>query len=161
MGDLIGQRILTKKNLNSAPGHLTDGLNDRGAEKTPCGEINNAVIADHLNVLRNKDTMISQKGADSQSKSIGIAENPVKVELTIPYVLFKKTVDRSFGLFVIDNDALVFCPGASANILKSRSAQVSFTLKHGTDTQEEKLLTPELQKLLCGDLPTVKVVGLW
>ena len=93
-----------EKLLNGAFGHLSEWLNNGRADISSGGKVDNSIVTDDLDIIWYPYTVLFQIGTDAPCQAIGVAKDPVIVEVPIMQMFFQIPIDRRLGLLVINND---------------------------------------------------------
>ena len=142
----MGGGFRREENIHSRLRHQAKRLDNGGTDIKAGRKIDNPVIADDLDIVWDPDTVPFQIIDDASGKTVGVTEDAVKIETAVMKMFRQEAVDRSFGLFIIDAEKLIFRPGAAAGLFKAGAAPVRFALNLGADAQEEKSAAAELSE---------------
>ena len=157
-GDVGGGVVSVQKQVDGGFGHVCDRLYDGGADVPPGGKIKDAVIADDLHILWDPDPPANQEFADPDSQAVGVAEDAVKFQLSLPNVIVQELIEGGGGVFVPEKQALVGDLCLTAGAFKAWAPLVRLAVDIRADAEKQEIPAAKFHQLLGRQLASQVVV---
>ena len=119
-----GGKFRRKEKIHSCLRHPAKGLDNGGADIETGRKIDDPVIADDLDIIRNPDSVPFQIADDTSCQTIGVAENAVEIQLSVAQMLLQKAVDRRLGLQIAQAQARIVRAVLAALVLKALATAI-------------------------------------